>query len=175
LNLKNKFYTMSATQSSSLGPRKRKETSRIIENADPLLARNKKARTAQAPKNPVQKPTPTAKAKAATLQANKRPQSVVQTSARSVSTWQSSVEIEDVIDEAVDVRGEQPLNPDHIIEAADGSDDVDNDPAPGLIKVDDEDEEEPKESSEETEESAESELRESAINFKHCYDSVALE
>jgi hypothetical protein len=135
---------MSATQSSSLGPRKRKETSQIIENADPLLARNKKAQTAQAPKNPFQKPTPTAKAKAATSQANKRPQSVVQTGARSVSTQQSSVEIEDVVGEAVDVQGEQSLNPDRIIEAADGSDDVDNDPAPGLIEVDDEDEENPR-------------------------------
>jgi hypothetical protein len=51
--------------------------------------------------------------------------------------------MEEVVDEAAVVRGKQPLNPSHIIEAADRSDDdVMYDPAPDLIEVDDEQEEE---------------------------------
>ena len=45
---------MSATQSSSLGPRKRKESSRITDNMDPLLDRNKKVKLA--PKAPTKRP-----------------------------------------------------------------------------------------------------------------------
>jgi hypothetical protein len=63
------------------------------------------------------------------------------------------------------VQGEHPLNPNHIIEAADGSDDEpEGDPAPDLIEIDDEDEEEP----EKPEESAESELGEFRVNFTCC-------
>jgi hypothetical protein len=51
--------------------------------------------------------------------------------------------MEEVVDEAAVVQGKQPLNPSHIIEVADGSDDdVMYDPAPDLIEVDDEQEEE---------------------------------
>jgi hypothetical protein len=58
------------------------------------------------------------------------------------------------------IQHASPKNPSHIIEAADGSDDEenpgdsDNDPAPDLMDVNDEDEED-------LEENAEDELRES--------------
>jgi hypothetical protein len=119
--------------------RKRKETSRVTENADPLLLKNKKS-----------KPTTHLKPKQ-TLQTRKRlgPQaSTPHTETSSIqqpsSTQQPSVEVEDVEDEDNVVPHAQPKNPNHIIEAADGSDDDPEDEAPDIIEVDD-DSEEPEE------------------------------
>jgi hypothetical protein len=177
---------------SSLGPRKRKETSRVTDNADPLLAR-KKAKLA--PKAQTKKPVTKTSTKAAGTSGSKpvtktkmtNVHSNIQTTVPSKNTATTSstralhrhrsVEMEEVVDEAAVVRGKQPLNPSRIIEAADGSDDdVMYDPAPDLIEVDDEQEEEKEaeaeveevevEEVENPEESDESELRECIIYFQ---------
>ena len=77
-----------------LGPRKRKLTSRVTDNADPLL-KHKKPRLA--PKTV--KPTP-----------------------KRVPRRHPSVEIEEVDDEANITYGASPKSTNHIIEVADGSD-----------------------------------------------------
>lgn len=120
------------------GPRKRKETRRVTDNADPLL-KNKKARLApeaaiHAPGNDVSK----ANTKKSISKAVRRHQ---------------SAEIEEVDDEACDTQHVSPKNPNHVIELADGSDDEESD---GTPVVNDNDGEES-----EHEENAEEELRES--------------
>ena len=108
-----------------LGPRKRKETARVTENADPLLPKNKKAKTSAQPK---------LKPKAART-------------AQSGPSQCPSLELED---EENLVQRTQPTNPNHVLEAADGSDDNDGGPEPDVIDVGG--------TSEEPEESAENEL-----------------
>lgn len=104
------------------GPRKRKETSRVTDNADPLL--KKKARLA-----------PKANAKKSDPKTPRR---------------RPSVEIQEVDDDTNTIQHESPKNPSHIIEAADGSDDeeLNESPAPDLTDVDDEDEDDHEESAE---------------------------
>ena len=110
---------MSEPQPPCLGPRKRKKSSRVTENADPLLPKNKKTKVAQ-------KANPTGQPKAPDTTKGKR--------ARTASSRHSSVEIEDVADK-----------PD--VEAADGSDNVDgDDSAPVWIDVDDGEDEKPEDS-----------------------------
>jgi hypothetical protein len=131
------------------GPRKRKETSRVTENADPLLKKKLKL----GPKAPA-------------LQQPIKPKSNKKTLRRP-----PSVEIEDVSDDEDTVQHPSLKNPNHIIEAADGSDDKDpdDDIAPDLMDVDDDDEEEHEESEKELEESAEDELRESLANMNELF------
>jgi len=103
------------------GPRKRKETSCVTDNVDPLL--KKKARLA-----------PKANAKSDPKTPCQRP----------------SVEIQEVDNDANTIQHESPKNPSHIIKAADGSDDkeLNKSPAPDLTDVDDKDEDNHKESAE---------------------------
>lgn len=104
-----------------LGPRKRKESSRVTENADPLLPKNKR-------KKPTQKADPTGQAKA---------------HARTAPSRHSSVEVEDTADKANAIRNENPSSPsspEAITGAADGNDDVEEgSPVPSCIDVDRED------------------------------------
>jgi hypothetical protein len=138
---------MPKTQSTA-EPRKRKQTIHATDDANPLvLAKNKKVQAMKQAPKPTQKRKSTAQAKT------------------SQSSQRISIEIEEVLGDMDIVQGEHPLNPNHIIEVADGSDDEpEGDPAPDLIEVDDEDEEEP----EKPEESAESELGEFQVNFTCC-------
>jgi hypothetical protein len=113
------------------GPRKRKETRRVTDNADPLL-KNKKARLAT-----IHIPSDNAATKTKALRRH------------------PSVEIQDVDDdgEATTTQLDSPKNPDHIIEPVD-SDDNENDLEGPNSDVDGKDKES-------EEESAKDELRES--------------
>jgi hypothetical protein len=112
------------------GPHKRKETSRVTDNADPLL-KSKKARLA--PKA----------AKPSTKKGNLK-----------TPHHHPSMEIQEVNDDTDTIQHAFPKNPNHIIKAADGSDDEENlrdsnnNPAPDLMDVEDEDEEDLEENAE---------------------------
>jgi hypothetical protein len=110
-----------------LGPRKRKESSRVTDNADPLLPKNKKKKVAP-------KANPNGQAKARTAAA---------AAAHTASGHHSSVEVEGVADKANVVRNENPLSlssPEVIVGPADGNDDIEeSSPAPVWIDVDGED------------------------------------
>lgn len=71
------------------------------------------------------------------------------TSTKSLVSSQTSVEVEDIEDEDEWTSSIQPINPHHVLEKADGSDDELNDDIPGLVEdVDDDDEEEAEEGAE---------------------------
>ena len=95
------------------GPRKRKETTRVTDNADPLLPKNKKAKTAPQPKRLTAKASQVSKATG---------------SAQGRSSRHPSVDIEEVEDEDNLVQRVQLTNPSRILEAGDGSDDDDDSP-----------------------------------------------
>ena len=108
------------------GPRKRKLSTKVTTNGDPEVERKRKRLEA---KEQSTKPAPTqklpstqvpAKLKATTKAATKpapRPR-------------HPSVEIEEVEDESADHTSVPPHNPQHVLEAADGSDDDGDTPAP---------------------------------------------
>jgi hypothetical protein len=114
--------------------RKRKESSRVTENADPLLPKNKRAKTSGVLKpKPRQKPD-TTRIPTPQTTSTQQPSSSRQTA----SSWQPSV-AEDFVDEPEIVTNMLPKNPNHIIEAADGSDD---DPEEEVPKPTEDDKEE---------------------------------
>jgi len=123
------------------GPRKRKETTRVTDNADPLLPKNKKAKTAPQPKRPTAKASQASKATG---------------SAQGGSSRHPSVGLEEVEDEENLVQRVQPTNPSRILEAGDGSDDDDD--SPEVIGTS-------KESGKKPTESAENELGTSIITM----------
>jgi hypothetical protein len=124
------------SETSSLGPRKRKASSRVAENADPLLERNKRTKAT----HKVLHTKPAAKPKASQQQSSVTP-------------------VEGVGDGVATTQGEQPPNPQHILDAADRSDNSpEEDPAPESIMVDDGDDEVEENPVEEDTESAEHEL-----------------
>lgn len=115
----------------SLGPRKRKETSRITENADPLLPKNKKPKVVQ---------------KANSARQPKTQNSTKGKHLHATSTRSSSVEPEDV-DEVTPLSSRSSVDVVTVagdsddVNVADDSDDAEEDnPAPAFIDVDAEDE-----------------------------------
>jgi hypothetical protein len=153
---------MSTPEPEPLASRKRKETSWVTDNADPLSKRNKKQK-ALANTNP---------------RANPRAKPAAAKSARMSTRTNSPVEIEEEVDVANLVHQEHLKNPNHILERADGSDDDDlDDPAPPLMAVDDDDVDEKKDDAQEeepAEESADSELGESLIDVDRCGSQCSL-
>ena len=127
---------MSSTPIRTSSSRKRKESSRVTENADPLLPKNKKPKTSR-----VLKPKPSQKShtRIPTPQttSSKQPSPSQQAS----TSRQPSVAEED-LDNDVEMVHQLPKNPNHIIEAADGSDD---DPEDEVQKPTEDDKEEPEE------------------------------
>jgi hypothetical protein len=181
------FQTIMATNSASTeisGSRKRKLSTKAATNGDPLEAskRQKSGTTvkksvtaalsavkkgvtaALTKKKTVPSKTATGTSKAAPVAPDRAPAKVPEKRAQK----RAPVEIEDISDDLDDIPSNPPQNPNHILEAANGSDDDDPDPAPELIPVeedeedgdeDDEDEDDEDEMNVEApEESAEAEL-----------------
>lgn len=115
------------------GPRKRRPTERVTENGDPLV--QKKAKTASSTVNLKAASTRTTSSTSTTTKAT----GVKTTKSTSRSRRAS---FEDIVEPAPAVRS-QPRNPVRILEAADGSDDHNDDYAgmPVLIDIDEGDDE----------------------------------
>jgi hypothetical protein len=100
------------------GPRKRKLSAKVITNGDPEVERKRKRLEA---KEQHTKPAPTQKHSKTTTKAAAKP---------APRPRRPSVEIEEVEDESADHTSVPPHNPQHILEAANGSDDDVDTPAP---------------------------------------------
>lgn len=123
------------------GPRKRRPSERVTDNGDPL----------------VQKKTKTGKAAHAVKKPSGKKSSSTKSAAKSSQTRRASVED---LPEPAPAPRPQPRHPNHILEAADGSDDgEDDEEMPGLAPIEIDDTEDEGETSEEEPEDDETELR----------------
>jgi hypothetical protein len=145
------------------GPRKRTLSTKAATNGDPIAEKKRKKSEEVQRKGA----TTALTQKKLTTTTKKNKIAATKKAASSSSAKQAprrpSIEIEEVYDEADHHTSVPPRNPRHILEAADGSDDdmddiMDDEPAPELITIDDDDED-IEVVHEAPEESAEAELR----------------
>jgi hypothetical protein len=155
------------------GPRKRKLSSKASTNGDPLVQAPKRKKLTNAVKTrkdgtaaltQKKKPdgpskTDTGTSKAATNRAFEK---------TSGKRTQKRATVEDVDDPDDERTSNPPQNPNHILEAADGSDN-DSDPAPEIISIasDDDNSDDEEANLEEAEESAEAELGRNFISVSN--------
>ena len=108
------------------GPRKRKLSTKVTTNGDPEVERKRKRLEA---KEQSTKPAPTQKLPSTQVPAKPKATTKAATKPAPRPRY-PSVEIEEVEDESADHTSVPPRNPQHVLEAADGSDDDGDTPAP---------------------------------------------
>jgi hypothetical protein len=144
------------------GPRKRKLSTKVTTNGDPNVERKRKKSEQVQKKSHGTAPAPKKKPSTTATAVPKVAKQAVQVAPAKPAPRRRSVEVEEVYDEVDHHTSVPPRNPRHILEAADGSDDdMEEDPAPELITIDDDDEDENMDTEkvlETPEESAEAEL-----------------